>query len=161
MVCELTGFEIANASLLDDATAAAEAAVLLYSSRQDKEAKKLLVSSSCHPHIISVVLTRTQALGVDCAVIEKMDINTPLDGVFAILVQSPDTYGSVWEDEEFIKKVQEKSIKSILSCDLLSLCLLNSPSAMGFDVAVGSSQRFGVSPNYGGPYAGFCYKARV
>jgi glycine dehydrogenase len=155
MVCELTGFELANASLLDDATAAAEAAVLLYASRREKDSKKILVSSACHPHIISVVQTRTQALGIDCTLVENFAINTSLDGVFAILVQSPDTHGSIWEDVEFIKNAQEKNVKSILACDLLSLCLFNSPAAMGFDVAVGSSQRFGVSPNYGGPYAGF------
>ncbi len=154
MICDLTGFELANASLLDEATAAGEAVALMYASRKNKEAHTLFVSETVFPQTIDVLKTRCEPLGI---LIEIGNVNTTefSDIIFGVIVQYPNSLGSI----ESYKIVSEKahSVGALITfcCDLLSLVLLTPPSELGADIAVGSAQRFGVPLGYGGPHAAF------
>jgi glycine dehydrogenase len=154
MVTDLTGLEIANASLLDEATAAAEAMHLALELRRDASSRRLFVAADCHPQTIDVVRTRARPLGIDVVVgdPETFDFS---GGVFGAIVQSPTTDGVVRDLRAFCARAHEHGALVAVGCDLLALVLLEPPGSQGADVAFGSSQRFGVPMGYGGPHAAF------
>lgn len=157
MISDLTGMEIANASLLDEATAAAEAMTMLHSARKPskKSSNVYLVSENCFPQTIDVLKTRAVPLGIELKIkkIEASDVSDT--SVFGIMIQTPDKNGGVEDLSLFINAAHSKDITVCVASDLLSLTLVTSPGEMGADVAVGSSQRFGVPMGFGGPHAGF------
>lgn len=157
-ICDLTGMEIANASLLDEGTAAAEAASMLYGRRKGnkrKNAHTFFASKNCHPQTISVLKNRLEPLGIKLMVgsVSEFDVTDP--ELFGMLLQYPGTDGSVDDYTPLIASAHENDVYVTLAADLLSLTLLKAPGEMGADVVVGSSQRFGVSMGYGGPHAAF------
>ncbi|MDD4226224.1 MAG: aminomethyl-transferring glycine dehydrogenase [Mariniphaga sp.] len=158
MVCELTAMEIANASLLDEATAAAEAMGMMYSLRSrtmvKNNANVLLVDRKIWPQTLDVLFTRANPLGIEIQIQEK-DRFEFSDRVFGILVQYPDSDGEVVDYSAWIEKAHEKGIKAAVAADLLSLALLVPPGEWGADIVLGSSQRFGLPMGYGGPHAAF------
>ncbi|AFY40044.1 glycine dehydrogenase (decarboxylating) beta subunit [[Leptolyngbya] sp. PCC 7376] len=154
MVIELTGLEIANASLLDEGTAAAEAMSMSYGLCKKKTANTFFVSELCHPQTIEVVLTRAMPLDIN-VVIGNHETFEVTEDVFGALLQYPATNGSVFDYSEFIEKVHNQKAFATVATDLMSLCLLKTPGEMGADIAVGTSQRFGVPLGYGGPHAAF------
>lgn len=157
MVMDLTGMEIANASLLDEATAAAEAMGMLFSQRKPskKNAHRFFVDENCHPQTIDVLKTRATPLGIELVIasVEKLDVTQP--ELFAVLFQNPDTFGNVRDLSAIIEACHEQEVFCAVASDLLSLTVTKSPGAMGADVVVGTSQRFGVPMGFGGPHAGF------
>ena len=157
VISELTGMPIANSSLLDEATAAAEAMLMLYHSRS-RTAKKanlntFFVSEGLFRHTIDVLQTRAGALGIEL-VIGKIE-DYPEQSFFGAIFQYPDTLGEIRDYTRVIAELHEREIPVVLIADLLSLSLLKTPQEMGADVAVGSSQRFGTPMGYGGPHAGY------
>ena len=154
MVIDLTGMEIANASLLDEATAAAEAMAMFHAIKGSREKGTFFVSSSCHPQNIEVVKTRAWAQGLKVVVGDHATFKFSGD-VFGALLQYPATDGAVEDHESFCTKAHEAGVLVAVATDLLSLALLKPPGEFGADAAVGSTQRFGVSPGYGGPHAAF------
>jgi glycine dehydrogenase len=155
MVADLTGLEIANASLLDEATAAAEAMHLLFEVRKDESARRLLVASDCHPQTIDVVRTRARPLGIEVVVAEPEAFDFESAPVFGAIVQTPSTDGFARDLRGLCEKAHAKGALVAAGCDLLALVLLEPPGRQGADVAFGSSQRFGVPLGYGGPHAAF------
>jgi glycine dehydrogenase len=154
MVCELTGLEIANASLLDEATAAAEAMTMCAATRRRKTGDRFLVAADCHPQTIAVVQTRAEPLGIDVVVQEHGDFD--FDGtVFGVLVQYPTTFGRVNDYSELCVRAHAGRALVTVAADPLALTLLVPPGEFGADVAVGSTQRFGVPMGYGGPHAAY------
>ncbi|KXK23464.1 MAG: glycine dehydrogenase, decarboxylating [Bacteroidetes bacterium OLB12] len=157
MVIDLTGMQIANASLLDEATAAAEAMHLLYASRKanKKNANTLFVDENTFPQVIDLLKTRSEPIGVKLQVgnLDKLDI-TNLD-LFAVYLQNPDNNGAVKDYTTFIESAHEKEVFVVMGVDLMSLVQIKSPGEMGADVVVGNSQRFGVPMGFGGPHAAF------
>jgi glycine dehydrogenase len=157
MIIDLTGMQIANASLLDEGTAAAEAMHLLYASRKasKKNAHKFFVDQNAFPQTIDLLTTRATPIGVELVV---GDINT-LDlsdaNLFAVFVQNPNGNGEVKDYTSFNASAHEKDVYTVMAADLMSLVLMKSPGEMGADVVVGSSQRFGVPMGFGGPHAAF------
>ena len=156
-VIDLTGMEIANASLLDEATAAAEAMTMLHSLRTGakKKAETFFVSERCHPQTIDLIYTRATPLDINVVVGDhsKVDLTDP--AIFGVLVQYPATDGEVIDYTDFIAAAHELNVFVAVAADLLSLTLLKAPGEMGADVVVGSAQRFGVPMGYGGPHAAF------
>ena len=154
MVTDLTGLEIANASLLDEGTAAAEAMTLSFNVRKKKAAKTFWVSSACHPQTIAVVKTRALPLGIEVLVGDHrtFDFATP---IFGALLQYPATDGAVYDYSDFIAQAHARKALVTVAADLLSLTLLRSPGEMDADIAVGNTQRFGVPLGYGGPHAAY------
>ncbi|MBL7974599.1 MAG: glycine dehydrogenase (aminomethyl-transferring), partial [Candidatus Kapabacteria bacterium] len=153
MVMDLTGMEIANASLLDEATAAAEAMHLMHA--LDKgNATKLFVAESVFPQTLDVLYTRTEPL--DLEVVVGNPLTAELDNTFfGAILQYPDASGSIEDYRAFCESCHAKNILVAVACDLLSLTLLTPPGEFGADVAFGSAQRFGVPMGYGGPHAAF------
>jgi glycine dehydrogenase len=156
MILELTGMELANASLLDEGTAASEAMIMFWNSRSRQEAKdninKFFISKNAFPQTKDVVLGRALNLGIE--LVEGDEATFVNDGsFFGALVQYPDAQGTITDVEGFIAKNQE--LRVAVAADILSLVLLKSPGAMGADVVFGSSQRFGVPMGNGGPHAAF------
>ena len=156
VVCELTGLEIANASMLDEATAAAEAMTMCHRLKDGSGAarREFFVSDGCHPQTIDVVRTRAKPLGIEVAVGDHRKFS-PGPGCFGVLVQYPDTTGSVHDFAPFFEKAHAAGALCVAAADLLSLALLRPPGEFGADAAVGSAQRFGVPMGFGGPHAGF------
>jgi len=154
MVTELTGLDVANASLLDEGTAAAEAMSLALAGKP--KGKTLFVSDRCHPQTINVVATRAEPLGIDVVVgdWEAFDFAAH-ESVFAVIVQYPDTRGRIDDFVGFFAKAKSAGATSIVASDLLALTLLTPPGEFGADICVGSSQRFGVPFGFGGPHAAF------
>ncbi len=157
MVTELTGMDVANASLLDEATAAAEAMTLMHRAQTNKregERSLFLVSDRCLPQTIDVLRSRAEPLDIDLHVgpIEMMAFEPR---VFGALVESPDQYGLVQNLAPFIARAHEAGALVAVGTDLLALALLTPPGEMGADVVYGNSQRFGVPLGYGGPHAAF------
>jgi glycine dehydrogenase len=152
MVSDLTGLEVSNASLLDEATAAAEAMTLCHALKPDRNV--FFISNAAHPQTIDVIQTRARALGIEIQVgnHENFEFN---EKVFGALVQYPDTYGEVHDFSGFIEHAHRAGALVTVAADLLSLTLLRPPGEFGADVAVGNSQRFGVPLGYGGPHAAF------
>ena len=155
MVCDLTGMEIANASLLDEGTAAAEAMTLCQRSRpRNSTANVFFVSELVHPQTLAVVRTRAEPLGIKVVVgrHEEYDFAEP---TFGVLVQYPATNGDIYDYRAFAEKAHAAGALVVAATDLLALVLLTPPGEWGADVALGNSQRFGVPMGYGGPHAAF------
>lgn len=152
MISDLTGLEIANASLLDEATACAEAMTMAQRVSKSK-ARAFFVDRDCHPQNIAVIKTRAEPLGIDVIVgnPDKLDASS----VFAALFQYPGTYGHVRDFAEHIARLHEHKALAVMAADPLALTVLKEPGAMGADIAVGSAQRFGVPMGYGGPHAAY------
>jgi glycine dehydrogenase len=155
MVSDLTGLEIANASLLDEATAAAEAMHLIESSALSDDRRAFFVSDACHPQTIDVLRTRAAARDLRIVVGNARDALQSDQGLFGILLQYPATDGALHDWRALIARAHEAGVKVAMACDLLSLTLIVPPGELGADIAVGSAQRFGVPLGYGGPHAAF------
>ena len=152
MICDLTGLEIANASMLDEATAAAEAMTLCARTKEGRNT--FLIASDTHPQNIDVVRTRAEAVGIEI-VLADADKFVFNENVCGVLLQYPATDGAVVDYSAIARKAHESGSLVVIAADLLALTLLRSPSELGADVCVGSSQRFGVPLGYGGPHAAF------
>src|ERR1700739_2822615 len=154
MVIDLTGMEIANASLLDEGTAAAEAMFMQYSLRKNDHAKVFFVSEEVYPQTIDILKTRSDPYGIEIQVGDhrKVELN---ENMFGAIVQYPAGDGAVYDYSDFAAKGHEKGIKLTVVADLMSLLLLTPPGEWGADVVVGTSQRFGVPMGFGGPHAAF------
>ena len=155
LIIDLTGMDIANASLLDEATAAAEAVGL--SQRVSKnDSKKVFVSETCNPQVIELIKTRIEPFGLKLLVGNQKDFLKNLNGeLICGVLAYPDTLGEIVDPSESISLIHKKGGKAIVICDLLSLTRLKTPAELGADIAVGSAQRFGVPMGYGGPHAAF------
>ncbi|MBI3853657.1 MAG: aminomethyl-transferring glycine dehydrogenase [Verrucomicrobia bacterium] len=154
MVCDLTKLEIANASMLDEATAAAEAMMMCHRLKHEEGRNTFFVSQNCHPQNVEVVQTRAKALGIEVVVGDYESFT--FDGkTFGALVQYPDTYGAIHDYSGFVEKAHTSDALVTVATDLLALTLIKPPGEFGADVAVGSAQRFGVPLGYGGPHAAF------
>ena len=157
-VCDLTGMELANASLLDEATAAAEAMSLLYSLRDRAQKKKnigkFFVSEEVLPQTISLLQTRSIPLGIELVIGNHQEFNFSSE-YFGILLQYPGKFGQIYNYQSFVEKAKESLIKVAVAADILSLVMLESPGNFGVDVVVGSTQRFGIPLGYGGPHAAY------
>ncbi|HLP43056.1 MAG TPA: glycine dehydrogenase, partial [Fibrobacteria bacterium] len=154
MVTDLTGMDIANASLLDEGTAAAEAMAMLHVLHQDPDAKVFLASRRAHPQTLDVLRARAEYLGIELRVADETEYAGD-KGIFGILAQYPDTYGQVSDLKALIDRAHGAGAKVVVAADLLSLALLAPPGQAGADVVVGSAQRFGIPMGYGGPHAAF------
>jgi glycine dehydrogenase len=152
-IADLTGMEMANASLLDEGTAAAEAMGMSYHLCKN-QSKTFFMADTCHPQTIEVVATRAQALGIEIAIAPyyAFEFDTPL---FGALLQYPDTYGAVADYRHFIERCHDMGAIATVAADPLSLALLTPPGEFGADIVVGSTQRFGVPLGYGGPHAAY------
>ena len=153
MVIDLTGLELANASLLDEATAAAEAMTMARRISRSK-ASAFFVDAHCHPQTIAVIRTRAAHLGIHLVVGDPLDQIEAQD-VFGAVFQYPATDGSIRDLRPAIRAVQAKGGLAAVATDLLALTLLTPPGELGADIALGSAQRFGVPIGYGGPHAAF------
>ncbi len=158
VICDLTGLEIANASLLDEATAAAEAMIMLFNARPRAAVKaganRFFVAEHCFPQTIAVLKNRATPLGIELVIGNHQQ--AALDAsFFGALIQYPDGFGKLEHPKAFVEKAQAAGIKLAVAADLLSLTLLTPPGEWGADVVVGSSQRFGIPMGYGGPHAGY------
>lgn len=154
MILDLTGLDLANASLLDEATAAAEAMTLCKRMSKAKKANTFLVDQHVHPQNISVIQTRAEPLGYEVIV---GDVSELIDQheCFGVLVQYPATFGDVTDYSALIEKTHDKKALFCAAADIMSLVTLKSPGELGADVVFGSAQRFGVPMGYGGPHAAF------
>ena len=156
LVCDFTGLEIANASMLDEGTAAAEAMMMCHRLKDGDAAahRSFFVDAACHPQTIDIVKTRAKPLGIDVTVGDWRSFKVET-GCFGVLVQYPDTTGSVHDFADFFTAAHAAGAFTIVATDLLALTLLRAPGEFGADVAVGSAPRFGVPLGFGGPHAGF------
>lgn len=152
LICDMTGLDLANASLLDESTAAAEAMALCH---RFTKRTKFLVDNRCHPQNIAVVETRASALGITTVLVDRDHVDFSDKNIAGILVQYPDTTGSVYDLKSIAHMAHANGSLVVASTDLLSLTILCPPGDCDADIAVGSSQRFGVPLGYGGPHAGF------
>ncbi|SNY92619.1 glycine dehydrogenase (decarboxylating) alpha subunit [Cohaesibacter sp. ES.047] len=152
MVSDLTGLEVANASLLDEATAAAEAMTMAKRASKTK-ANVFFVDENCHPQNIAVIETRAEPLGIEVKIGAPEDLDP--SEVFGAIFQYPGTHGHVRDFSDLIASLHENKALGIVIADPLSLALLKAPGEMGADIAVGSTQRFGVPLGYGGPHAAY------
>ncbi|GIX29734.1 MAG: glycine dehydrogenase (decarboxylating) 2 [Porticoccaceae bacterium] len=153
MVCDLTGMEMANASLLDEATAAAEAMAMARRVAPKGAGERFFVDADCHPQTLAVVTTRARYLGFEVVV---GDPTAPLpQGLFGALIQYPGSRGAIPDLADFVTRVHAAGALAVVATDLLALALLTAPGEVGADIAVGSTQRFGVPMGYGGPHAAF------
>ena len=154
MVSDLTGLPLANSSLLDEGTAAAEAMLMFFNATRDPNKKTFLVSSKSHPQTIDILKTRSEPLGIELKISDRnrFEFN---ESVFGVLIQYPDTEGFIQDYSNLCDSAHENQSYVCVATDLLALTLLKSPGEMGADVAVGNAQRFGVPMGYGGPHAAF------
>ena len=152
MICDLTGLPVANASLLDEATACAEAMTMAERVAKSK-ARRFFVDQNCHPQNIAVMKTRALPLGIEVIVGAPDDLDAAT--VFGAIFQYPGTFGDIQDFTDTIMALHGAKAVVIMATDLLALTLIKEPGAMGADIAVGSSQRFGVPMGYGGPHAAF------
>src|ERR1035437_7935773 len=154
VVSDLTGLEIANASLLDEGTSAAEAMIMAHSVRKEKDANQFFVSEECFPQTIEVLKTRSIPLGIELIIGDhnKIEFNK---NIFGLFVQYPSDNGELYDYLELFYKAKQNNVFVVTAADLLSLAILTSPGEMGADCVVGSTQRFGVPMGYGGPHAAF------
>ncbi len=157
MVCELTGLDISNASMLDESTAAAEAMTLARRSSKMSDDAVFLIEEHVHPQTKAVVITRAKPLGINVVEIDSGHVaRDGFDGeFFGALLQYPDTTGEIIDYSAFASYAHQRGALVIAATDLLALTLLKAPGEWGADVAVGTSQRFGVPMGFGGPHAGF------
>ncbi|HEY8212406.1 MAG TPA: aminomethyl-transferring glycine dehydrogenase [Myxococcaceae bacterium] len=155
MVCDLTGLEVANASLLDEGTAAAEAMSMLFAVGGRDTSKVFFASQDCHPQTLAVLHTRAEPLGFTVQVGDHRAFDFARTKCFGALVQYPATDGAVHDYRGFCQAAHDNGAQVVMAADLLALTMLAPPGELGADVAVGSSQRFGVPLGYGGPHAAF------
>ncbi len=154
MVSDLTGLPISNASMLDEGTAAAEAMTLARRNSSLDDSARFVIDSRVHPQTQAVVLTRAKPLKIQVDVVDLT--NAPnLENVFGVLIQYPDTFGTLNDFSSIITTVHANSGIVVMATDLLALTMIKSPGEWGADIAVGSAQRFGVPMGFGGPHAGF------
>ena len=158
MICDLTGMELANASLLDEATAAAEAMTLLFDVRERAKKKagahKFFVSSEILPQTLSLLQTRSTPIGIELVIGNHEDFDFT-DDFFGAILQYPGKLGQVFDYENFVAKAHGNNIKVAVAADILSLVKLKAPGEFGASVVVGTTQRFGIPLGYGGPHAAF------
>ncbi len=156
VIADMTGLHVSNASLLDEGTAAAEAMLMTKSLRKGPKANSnvIFVSEECYPQTIEVVKTRAVPVGVKVVTGDHRTFELT-DDVFAVLVQYPASEGQVYDYTEFFANAKSKGINTIVAADLMSLALLKTPADMGADIAVGSTQRFGIPLGFGGPHAAY------
>ncbi len=157
MICDLTAMPLANASLLDEATAAAEAMSMFYANRkgsQKKTAHTFLISSNCFPQTIDVVIGRASSIGIEVKVVDESEIVLN-EQVFGLLIQNPGKNGEVKDYSVLISEAHSQNIQVAVAADLLSLVLLKPAGEMGADVVLGTAQRFGIPMGLGGPHAAF------
>jgi len=152
MMMDLTGLEIANASMLDEATSAAEAMTLCHAAVPDR--KTFFVADNCHPQTIAVVQTRAKPLGIEVKIDNFANFKF-VDTVFGALVQYPATDGAIYDYGEFVERAHKAGALVVVAADILALTLLKPPGEFGADVAVGNTQRFGVPLGFGGPHAAY------
>src|SRR5512132_3432315 len=152
MIIDLTALEIANASMLDEATAAAEAMALCHAVVPDRKA--FFVDDNCHPQTIAVVQTRAKPLGIEIKIGDYSQFKFD-STIFGALVQYPATDGAIYDYAEFVRKAHDAGALVVVAADILALTLLNPPGEFGADVAVGNTQRFGVPLGFGGPHAAY------
>jgi glycine dehydrogenase len=153
VVTDLTGLDIAGASLLDEPTAAAEAMTLMMRSNK-KDGSVLLVDADTHPQTLNVINTRAVPLGITVKLVDVM-ASEVADDVFGVIVSHPSSSGAIRDVKPFVTKAHAAGALVTFTCDLLALTLMKSPGELGADIAVGSAQRFGVPMGFGGPHAGF------
>ncbi|MEM9558066.1 MAG: aminomethyl-transferring glycine dehydrogenase [Acidobacteriota bacterium] len=153
MVSDLTGLPVANASLLDEATAAAEAMSMTQTLTRHKR-PAFFAADDCHPQTLAVLRTRAEALGIDLRIGDPSTLES-FDDLSGVLLQYPATDGRIHDHAPLIERIQAAGSHTVVACDLLSLTLLRAPGTMGADIAVGSAQRFGVPLGFGGPHAAF------
>jgi len=153
MVSELTAMDLANASLLDEATAAAEAMTLLHRVGRGRQGDRFAVDEACHPQTIAVVEARAEPIGLEVVVCDPATAD--LEGVFGLLVQYPGTTGAIPDLRSIIERAHGANTLVAVAADPLALCVLTPPGEMGADVVVGSTQRFGVPMSFGGPHAAY------
>lgn len=158
VVSDLTGMELANASLLDEGTAAAEAMALLFAVRESAKKKnnsnKFFVSEEILPQTLSVLITRAEPIGIELVVGNHEEFDFSED-YFGALLQYPGKTGKVHDFKDFVQKANDKQIKVAVAADILSLVVLEAPGTFGVDVVVGTTQRFGIPLGYGGPHAAY------
>jgi len=158
MVCDLTGMELANASLLDEGTAAAEAMALLFDVRERAKKKagahKFFVSEEILPQTLSILKTRAIPIGIELIIGNHQEF-TFEDDFFGAILQYPGKHGQVYDYTDFVTKANSNNIKVAVAADILSLAKLKAPGEFGVDVVVGTTQRFGIPLGYGGPHAGY------
>lgn len=158
MVSDLTGMELANASLLDEGTAAAEAMALLFDVRERSKKKaganKFFVSEEVLPQTLSILKTRSKPIGIELVIgnHEKFDFG---ESFFGAILQYPAKHGQIYDYTNFVAKANENNIKTVVAADILSLAILKAPATLGVDAVVGTTQRFGIPLGYGGPHAGY------
>lgn len=157
MVMDLTGMEIANASLLDEGTAAAEAMAMFFSQRKGtrKNATRFFVSEQVLPQTIDILNLRATPLGIELVIGDHREANLEDETLFGAIVQYPAADGAIFDYTDFIAKAHEQGMMVAVAADILSLTLLTPPGEMGADAVVGTTQRFGVPMGFGGPHAGF------
>ncbi len=156
VIADMTGFHVSNASLLDEGTAAAEAMLMTKSLRKGPKANAnvIFVSEECYPQTIEVVKTRAVPVGVKVVTGDHRTFELT-DDVFAVLVQYPASEGQIYDYTGFFANAKSKGINTIVAADLMSLAMLKTPADMGADIAVGSTQRFGIPLGFGGPHAAY------
>lgn len=154
MISDLTGLPICNASMLDEPTAAAEAMTLARRSTKLGDEARFVIDSRVHPQTQAVVMTRAKPLKINCEVLD-LSSGVDLSNCFGVLLQYPDTFGSLNDFSDAIAKAHSGGALVVMASDLLALTLIKSPGEWGADIAVGSAQRFGVPMGFGGPHAGF------
>lgn len=154
-VTDLTGLDIANASMLDESTAAAEAMTLAHRSYKGSDDAVFLVDKNVHPQTLAVMQTRANPLGLNIQTFDVTKFSEVTGEVFGVLVQYPNTFGAVIDHHDLTKWAHEKNAVVVAAADLLALTMIKAPAEWGADVAVGSTQRFGVPMGFGGPHAGY------
>jgi len=158
VISDFTGLPIANSSLLDEGTAAAEAMIMLLNGRSRSQKKadalKFFVSEEVLPQTVAILTTRSTPLGIELVIGNHEKINFDAS-YFGAIVQYPAKHGKIYDYTEFIANAHEKEVKVVVAADILSLSILKSPAEMGADVAVGTTQRFGIPLGFGGPHAGY------
>lgn len=153
MIIDLTGMDISNASLLDEPTACAEAMMMAKRANRKNKSNKFLIDHNTNAQTITILQTRAKPLGIEL-VVDNIQ-NNDFSDCFAALLQSPGTNGEVRDLTADIAKAKENGVLTIVACDVLALALIKTPAEMGADIAVGSSQRFGVPMGFGGPHAAY------
>ena len=154
LISDLTGLPIANASLLDEATAAAEAMTFCKRLSKNKGSQRFFASSHCHPQTLAVLITRAEPLGIEVVVGDEHEL-ADTDGFFGALLQYPASNGDIFDYRELVERFHAGNALVAVAADLLALTLLSPPGEFGADVAIGSAQRFGVPLGFGGPHAAY------
>jgi glycine dehydrogenase len=157
MVMDLTGMELANASLLDEATAAAEAMSMFYSLRKGdkKQANRFFVDKNTFPQTLNVLRTRAEPLGIELQVASLDQLDLTSEDLFGLLLQYPDANGAIHDHSSLIQSAKNNGVKVAVASDLLALTLLTPPGELGADCVVGTTQRFGIPMGFGGPHAAY------